>query len=132
MKTAWFSILSPQYHIPAHRGVTKGLVRIHLGLRVPADRENCFIRVGDKVRRWKEGKCFIIDDTYDHEVFNNTDEERTALVLDVERPLKWRGKIFSELFLWAICKTAYVQDGLKNLEKWEKRIDSTSPNAETL
>ncbi|MEP7007310.1 MAG: aspartyl/asparaginyl beta-hydroxylase domain-containing protein, partial [Sphingomonas bacterium] len=37
LNSAFFSILAPGTHIPAHRGVTKGLVTCHLGLIVPRD-----------------------------------------------------------------------------------------------
>jgi beta-hydroxylase len=36
LRNAWFSILSPHYRIPPHRGPTNGIVRVHLGLKVPA------------------------------------------------------------------------------------------------
>ena len=39
LQTAWFSILSPGYHIPAHRGVSKGILRAHLGLIIPRSGE---------------------------------------------------------------------------------------------
>src|SRR5262245_7193529 len=45
LQTAWFSILGPGYHIPAHRGVSKGILRAHLGLIIPKDAEACRIRV---------------------------------------------------------------------------------------
>ena len=118
LKTAWFSILSPGYHVPAHRGVTKGIVRTHLGLKIPTDRENCYIRVEQEKCVWEEGKCLTFDDTFDHEVFNNTDEERVVLLLDFERPMKWPGRVFNAFFLRAITWTAYVQDGKKNLLAW--------------
>ena len=44
MKTAFFSILSPRKHIPAHRGAYNGVLRFHLGLLVPEPRERVRIR----------------------------------------------------------------------------------------
>ncbi len=126
LKTAWFSILSPGYHVPAHRGVTKGIIRVHLGLIVPKDRDNCYMRVGDQICHWDEGKYFVFDDTYDHEVFNNTDEDRVVLLLDFDRPMKWPGRLFNWIFLSGIRHTAYVQDGLKNLKKWQERQNTGS------
>ena len=35
LRTAFFSILGPGKHVPRHKGVTKGLLRCHLGLIVP-------------------------------------------------------------------------------------------------
>src|SRR5262249_39371454 len=48
LQSALFSILAPHYHIPKHRGVTKSLLRAHLGLVIPAQRANCRMRVGDQ------------------------------------------------------------------------------------
>src|SRR6185295_6916866 len=45
MKTAFFSILAPYKHIPAHRGAYNGILRLHLGLLVPEPREKCRIRI---------------------------------------------------------------------------------------
>ncbi len=53
LQTAWFSILSPGYHIRAHRGVSKGILRAHLGLIIPKDAEKCRIRVGDVIKVWR-------------------------------------------------------------------------------
>ena len=38
MQTAMFSILAPGKHIPDHNGPYKGVIRYHLGLKVPARR----------------------------------------------------------------------------------------------
>ena len=82
-----FSILSPHKHILPHCGPYKGVLRYHLGLIVPEDAENCRIRVGDDIRHWEPGKPLIFDDVFNHEVWNDTDETRVVLFVDVERPL---------------------------------------------
>ena len=87
MTTAMFSILSPRKHILDHRGPYKGVLRYHLGLIVPKDAEQCRIRVGDDIRHWQEGKSLMFDDTFNHEVWNDTDETRVVLFVDVLRPL---------------------------------------------
>ena len=55
METAMFSIFAPHKRIPPHDGPYKGVVRYHLGLRVPADPDLAGIRVGDQTRHWREG-----------------------------------------------------------------------------
>jgi aspartyl/asparaginyl beta-hydroxylase (cupin superfamily) len=55
LNSAFFSILAPGTHIPAHRGVTKGLITCHLGLFVPRDGD-VRMRVGDRIVRWAEGE----------------------------------------------------------------------------
>ena len=87
MTTAMISILSPRKHILDHRGPYKGVLRYHLGLIVPKDAESCRIRVGEDIRHWQEGKSMIFDDTFNHEVWNDTDETRVVLFVDVLRPL---------------------------------------------
>lgn len=85
--TAFFSILGPGKHIPSHRGFYKGVLRYHLALKVPAQAERCRIRVGGDIRHWEEGRSLVFDDTFEHEVWNDTDEERVVLFVDFIRPL---------------------------------------------
>jgi len=58
--------LAGQAH-PAHRGPYKGVLRYHLGLKIPEPRSGCRIRVGEDVRHWEEGGSLLFDDTFDHE-----------------------------------------------------------------
>ncbi len=131
LQNAWFSILAPGYHIPPHRGVTKGLLRCHLALMVPPQPERCRIRVGDQICHWQNGKCLVFDDTYEHEVWNDTDEQRVVLFLDIERPLRLAGRLVSAALLRAIQWTAYVKDARKNLTDWEQRVEAAALQAES-
>jgi ornithine lipid ester-linked acyl 2-hydroxylase len=84
---AFFSVLAPGMHIKRHRGAYKGLVRCHLGLIVPEPRTAVRMQVGDETVYWEEGKCVLFDDTFKHEVWNDTDGIRVVLLFDVQRPL---------------------------------------------
>jgi ornithine lipid ester-linked acyl 2-hydroxylase len=86
MVTALFSILGPHSHIPAHRGPYNGVLRCHLGLKVPRA-GRCQIRVGSDSASWEEGKSIIFDDAFNHEVWNDTTEHRAILFVDIVRPL---------------------------------------------
>lgn len=123
LRIAWLSILAPGYHIPAHTGVTKGLIRNHLGLIIPKEREKCRIRVSDEIRPWSEGKFLVLDDTYEHEVWNETDEERVVLLFDFDRPMKLSGRLLNRFFLWAIKFSAFYRDPLRNSRDAEKRFE---------
>lgn len=125
IRNAWFSILAPHYRIPAHRGPTNGIVRIHLGLIVPQDSANCRIRVDDEIFGWEEGKCVVFDDYYEHEVWNDTDEQRVVLFFDVDRPLRPFGRLVNRLLLAAIKRSPYVRDARNNLLDWERRYRET-------
>ncbi len=129
LQTAWFSILAPGYHIPAHKGVTKGILRAHLGLIIPKDYEKCRIRVDDEIRPWKAGKVFVFDDTYEQEVWNDTDEERVILLFDFDRPMKFWGRFFNKLMMRIMKMTAYYQDPKKNLEDAEARFEAAVKQA---
>jgi aspartyl/asparaginyl beta-hydroxylase (cupin superfamily) len=49
-------------------------------------RPACGIRVGPFVREWKEGSVMVLDDSYNHEVWNDTDKSRVILLVDIWHP----------------------------------------------
>lgn len=81
--SAFFSLLKPNSHIPPHTGVTNTRAIIHLPLIVPT---GCAFRVGGETRVWEEGRAFAFDDSIDHEAWNNSDDLRVILILDVWNP----------------------------------------------
>ncbi len=121
MTTAMISILSPRKHILDHRGPYKGVLRYHLGLVVPKDAEACRIRVGDDIRHWQEGRSLIFDDTFNHEVWNDTDETRVVLFVDVLRPLPSPESAINRAIIKAIGYSPFVLDAKRNQEAWERR-----------
>ena len=123
MQTAFFSILAPGKHIPDHRGVYKGVIRYHLGLIIPEPKEACRIRVGDDIRYWQEGKSLIFDDTFRHEVWNDTDGTRVILFMDVVRPLRFPANFLNALLMWVIRHSALIQDGAANYRAWEAKLE---------
>ena len=126
MKTAMFSILSPRNHILDHRGPYKGVLRYHLGLIVPTDAEACRIRVGEDIRHWQEGESMIFDDTFNHEVWNDTDQTRVVLFVDVLRPLPFPESLINRLIVKAIGYSPFVLDAKRNQEAWERRYRARS------
>jgi ornithine lipid ester-linked acyl 2-hydroxylase len=129
LQTAWFSILGPGYHIPAHRGVTKGILRAHLGLIIPKQAEKCRMRVGDTINVWRPGEIFVFDDTYEHEVWNDTKEERVILLFDFTRPMRVWGRILNASFVRLLKFTAYYQVPKKNMENFEDRFEAVTRQA---
>ena len=129
LQTAWFSILSPGYHIPAHRGVIKGIVRAHLGLIIPKDAEKCRLRVGDTINVWHPGEVFVFDDTYEHEVWNDTPDERVILLFDFNRPMRFWGRIVNGGFVRLMKLTAFYQEPKKNMETFEDRFEAATRRA---
>lgn len=121
LNSAFFSILAPGTHIPDHRGVTKGLITCHLGLIVPEDGD-IRMRVHDQMLRWGEGEVLVFDDTYRHEVWNDSAGTRVVLLIQFERPLGQPGKWFSDLFLGFVRRSAFVQEARDNVLSWNAAI----------
>jgi hypothetical protein len=76
--------MAPHTHIAAHKAGSNLRLRCHLALSIPDG--DCAIRVGDEVRHWQESKCIVFDDTFEHEVWNRTDEDRLVLLVDLWHP----------------------------------------------
>jgi ornithine lipid ester-linked acyl 2-hydroxylase len=121
MTSAFYSILLPRKHLPAHRGPYAGVLRYHLGLVVP-DPAACRIRVGGQIGHWQEGASLIFDDTYEHEVWNDTDQVRVVLFVDIERPLPWPLAQVNALVIRAIARSSLVRPGLEKFQAWDERL----------
>lgn len=124
LKVAFFSILAPGKHIPEHRGKHKGLIRYHLGLKVPEPRSACRIRIADQIAHWEEGKSLLFDDTYYHEVWNDTNGYRVVLFLDIARPLRFPLSLVNWLACTVISLSPIVQVARGNHEDWEKQFEA--------
>jgi len=122
MYTAFFSILSPGKHIPPHRGPYNGLLRVHLGLIIPEQASQCRIEVGEELRHWQQDRCLVFDDTYKHQVWNDTQEQRVVLFLDVQRPMTLPGRLLNRVVLKLIQWSPFIQDARKNQQAWDRGI----------
>ena len=124
MQTAMFSILAPGKHIPDHNGPYKGVIRYHLGLKVPAPTGSAAASASaTRTRPGARGRACIFDDTYEHEVWNDTDEERVVLFLDVVRPLRFPMNVVNAVVLKAIAISPFVQDAKRRHRAWEDSFD---------
>lgn len=113
VRSVLFSIIEPGKHIPEHRGPYKGIMRYQLALVVPKSKA-CRIYIDGHAYNWTEGKSLMFDDTYAHELKNETNEYRIAMLLDIKRKhIPWVLKAY-DLFYYNICKLAIW---LNNSEK---------------
>ena len=122
VQTAFFSILSPGKHLPAHRGAFNGVLRYHLALMVPKPAEQCRIRIGAKTFTWREGKSLIFDDTYNHEVWNDTDHYRVVLFVDFMRPMRSPHDRWMKALLKATARTPWLKEAGGKQKLWEKKF----------
>jgi beta-hydroxylase len=130
MKTAMFSILDGHKHIPPHRGPYKGVLRFHMGLIVPTPNTDCRIRVGNDYQSWQEGKGMVFDDTFNHEVWNDSNHQRVVLFVDFIRPLRFPVNILNKFIIFLIGISPFVQEGKKNQSKWDEKLEKAINKAE--
>ena len=87
--SASISFMAPKKHIPAHRGPFRGVLRFYLALSMPRlvdGRPGTVLKIADREYRLEDGDYMLWDDTYPHEVWNESDQVRAVLLLDVWRP----------------------------------------------
>ena len=103
----FFSTLHSKSHIKPHSGPMNLRLRLHLPLLVPKARDDqkelrddndnqsqmqqqrpvTGIRVADQTREWIEGSSVVLDDSYVHEVWNDSkDSSRVLFLLDLWHP----------------------------------------------
>lgn len=120
-RLAFFSVLEPGKKLPPHRGPYRGILRCHLGIKIPSQRERCRIRVGKEWRSWEKGKVLVFDDSYDHEVANDTNERRVVLFIDFVRPLKVPFDTINRTILKNVFDRAEFAKTLSERQKgWEE------------
>ena len=89
----FFSNLGGVAKIEAHNAPTNLRLRIHLPIVVKDNGVNpetglpkCGIRVATSVRSYQQDQALVLDDSYDHEVWNDTQENRVVLLVDIWHP----------------------------------------------
>jgi aspartate beta-hydroxylase len=81
--TAMFSALDAHTHIPPHTGSTNIRLLTHLPLILPGPAR---FRVGNETRSWEMGQAWAFDDTIEHEAWNDSDQLRVILIIDIWNP----------------------------------------------
>lgn len=110
------SVLEPHVMIPLHVGYYKGIMRYMIPTHVPQDKENIFLCVNGIKYHWSEGVGVLWDDTYPHKVYNNTDEIRVVIYMDVLRPFSGFKQHINQFFLNLATNSSAVKDEIKRTE----------------
>ena len=117
MTMAFFSILEPHTRLTPHRGPYKGVLRYHLGLIIPEPKEQCGLKVDDKVYHWEAGKSLIFDDTFIHEAWNDSNEKRVVLFIDFKRDFIFPINLLNNFMIKLIQVSPFIANVLKKLEQ---------------
>jgi aspartyl/asparaginyl beta-hydroxylase (cupin superfamily) len=123
---AFFSILEAGKSIPAHEGPYRGYLRYHLGLIVP-EKNPPSIRLKDQVYTWKEGESVLFDDSWEHEVYNQSERDRVVLIVDIRRPMPQPFDVVNRL-VQSIMKPIY---GRPTLQRLAAMTPPSAPEAAT-
>ena len=83
--SAAFSILKPYKNLSLHRGPYSGILFVHLGVVIPNPNSEITFIVNSEKRHWQQGKAFAFEDSFLHQVINNSDQYRTILLLEIVR-----------------------------------------------
>ncbi len=86
--SASLSFLAPGKQVPPHRGPFRGILRGYLVLDMPKRADGVLaavLKVDGREYRLHEGEFMLWDDTFEHEVWNDSAQVRTVLLLDIRR-----------------------------------------------
>jgi hypothetical protein len=122
-------------HIPRHWGMTKGMLTYHLALRAPRDTEKARMHLEEgetlHVLHWEDGKSFLFDDMFNHEVWNESEDDRYILLIQIKRPCRFMGNLIQTIFLGAVRHSRFVTDIRKAIDREAKVRESGARKAGT-
>ena len=107
---AFLSIMEPGTHVPLHRGLTKSWLNCHLPLMIPDDGQRCEIAIDGKLHQWRYGEWLVFDETYEHEVWNESGQPRVMLLLQVQRQMRWPGRLVTKGIYHGVRNSSFVSD----------------------
>ena len=112
VELAMFSIMEKGKKLFPHRGPSKHILRLHLGIDIP---EKAKITVDKKDYFWKEKELVLFDDTYEHSV-DNPNGLRGVLFMDIDR------KHIPKKYIWIanLVGKQYFTDVNKKVEEKAK------------
>ena len=102
---AFVSILEPGVTLPSHQDPYAGILRYHLGIRIPTNNPPR-IRLADEYYQWKEGEGVVLDVSLEHEVVNDSSEPRVIVIVDFRRPMGPLAGLLNRYCLWQKRKFA--------------------------
>lgn len=111
---AIFSTTNSGKNIPRHQGNNHGVLRLQLGIDIK-EPEKCILKVEQKSFVLKENEFLIFDDTFEHELINQSDYERTVLIIDYYKKLPFIYNVLNKYLIFKLGKSNYVQSVFNKL-----------------
>ena len=85
IQTIGVSVFNKKVSTSKHFGFMRASLRVLYNLNDMKD-DSAYIVVGKTTSYWRDDKLFIFDDTLLHQSFNETDQTRYCLFVDIVRP----------------------------------------------
>ena len=101
---AFYSVLEAGKSIPSHRSPYNGYLRCHIGIDIPPINPPQLL-ISDELIEWQNGVAILIDDTWQHEVINNSPQDRVVLIVDIARPMNQLGMAIHNVLSFMIRHT---------------------------
>lgn len=120
--SAYFSVIHANKMLMPHEGPWCGVLRMHLGIKIPTDGKGCILVADKKEYRWEEGKVVVFDDTYEHFAVNLSSDYRVVLFLDHMRPLPVPLSWINHFVVYMARFLPYFKEPIKRHKKWEERF----------
>ena len=76
----------------------------------------------------QEGEFLVFDETFPHEVWNETAQARAVLFIQVLRPMRLRGRLLGKAIIVATTYTKYVQQARRSIGATPIRNRRISPS----
>lgn len=114
--SAMFSVLHPGKHILPHKGLYKGVLRCLFTLQAPENGRS-WIKVNGHKYPFETGKCILFDETFEHEVLNDSDRMRIVLYLDIYRKLPFPLDLLNKLIFTLLKTSPFIQNILTSYQQ---------------
>lgn len=79
------SVLGAGAHVRPHAGPTNARLRMHCGIDIPLT--GASMRVATRNITWQNGRCFVFDESCEHELYQRGATPRSVLLVDFANPL---------------------------------------------
>lgn len=84
MNQVKFSVMSPGTRVQPHCGPTNNRLRMHCAIAIPEG--EVWLKVKNVTNTWREGECFVFDESCEHEVTHRGNGPRVVLLVDFANP----------------------------------------------
>ncbi|CAN5389541.1 aspartyl/asparaginyl beta-hydroxylase domain-containing protein [soil metagenome] len=116
VKTIGVSIFNKHKSTSRHFGPMRITLRVLYNLN-PVSDEGVYIKVSDHTHYWHDNPLFIFDDTYIHQSFNNSDQMRYCMFIDIVRPSRYFHSVI-EMFI-QLVRLAMLKANRIFYNKWD-------------